>query len=307
MTTFRVRSMTQDEAWWMWDRAIDLGREITYGDPESFWAIDETGYFVGELDGKIISCIACLKYSDTLAQITMYMVDEEYRGKGYGLKTFNAAMQSIPSGCNVGLMASPDHEAMYQRSGFKQYWRVRYMTFNISKVASIECTQPNNVIIHPISSNTSTVLAEAITDYDSKCFFTARPKFIKERLFSANEATRGSYFVALDQTNGAVVGLIVVKQPISDKVSSYQVGPFYADSIEIATYLLHYACTYLISKGLARQNISLFYPENNPNASVLADKFKAIHATTIILCMFTSVPPSYLVECVYGISAPATG
>ncbi len=235
----------------------------------------------------------------------MYIVDEEYRGKGYGLKTFNAAMQSIPSGCNVGLMASPDHEAMYQRSGFKQYWRVRYMTFNISKVASIECTQPNNVIIHPISSNTSTVLAEAISDYDSKCFGTARPKFIKKIIFSANETNGGCCFFALDQTNGAVVGLTVVRQPISDKVSSYQVGPFYADNIEIATYLLHYACTYLISKGLARQDISLFYPENNQNASELADKFKAILVYTMLF-MSASVPPSYPDERVYGIASPGT-
>ena len=301
-----TKSMTQDEAWWMWDRAIKLGWEITYGDPEAFWAVGETGYFVGELNGTIISCVGLLKYSDSFAYVSMYIVDEEYRGKGYGLKTFNAAMQSIPSGCNVGLTAPPDHEAIYQRSGFKQYWRVLEKLFNISELASIECTQPNNVIIHPITSNTSTVIVQAITDYDSKCFFTTRSKYVKERIFSANETKRGSHFVALDKTNGTVVGLIVVKQPISDKVSSYQVGPFYADNVEIASCLLHHACSYLIKKGLVRQEVCIFHPENNPNAIILSDTFKAMLDDTILF-MFTSVPPSYSVECVYGISSPSTG
>ena len=131
----------------MWDKAIGRGREISVGDPVAFWAIDETGYFVGELDGKIISCVGCLKYSDEFAFVMMYMVDEEYRGKGYGLKTFNVAIQSLPSGCNIGLVSPPDLEAMYKKSGFKVHWRLHMKTFNITQLASIECPPPNDFII----------------------------------------------------------------------------------------------------------------------------------------------------------------
>ncbi len=111
------------------------------------------------------------------------------------------------------------------------------------------------------------------------------------------------FLYVAENSNGAVVGLIVVKQPISDKVSSYQVGPLYADNIEIASYLLHYVCTSFISKGLlARQEISLVYPEqNNRNAAVLVDKLGGTHASDFIR-MFTAKPPEYSIEHVYSVS-----
>ena len=310
MATFRVRRMTHEDTKWMWDTAIELGWEIAYGDPEASWAIDETGFFVGELDGKIISSAACLKYSDTFVLGAMYMVDKEYKGKGYGLKTYHVAVQSIPSGCCMGFTTWPDLEAMYQRSGFKVHWRLHYKTFNIAQLASIECPPPNDFIIQPISSNMFTLLGEPITEYDSKCFFTARPQFIKERIFSTKEVgEKWDQFVVLDKNSGKVIGLIVVRQPISDKVSSYQVGPFYADSIEIAICLLKHACSHLINKGLARQQLSILYPETNVNACALTDKFKATiepPAYTMIY-MFNGIPPPYSVERVYSISSPGIG
>ena len=302
MATFRVRSMTHDDSRWMWDKAIELGWEISYGDPEAYWAADESGYFVGELDGKIISCVGCLKYTDAFAYVGIYIVDELYRGKGYGLKTFNVVMQSLPGVC-VGIMNFPEHEAMYQKSGFKQRWRLHCKSFNITEVASIVCAPPKDFIIQSVTSAISS--AQAINEYDSKCFFNARPQFIKESVFSTKEESRGA-FVALDKTDGKIVGLIVVRQPISDKVSSYQVGPFYADSIEIASCLLKHTCDFLINRGLARQDVCVTYPESNPHAEVLADKFKAALVYTIMF-MSTTDPPSYAVELVYSISSPATG
>ena len=305
MATFHVRCMTHEDTKWMWDTAIQLGWEISYGEPEAFWAMDETGFFVGELDGKIISCVGCLKYNDTLAHVTMYIVDEQHRGKGYGLKTFNAAIQSLPSGCNVGLVTFDDRkfETMYQKSGFKVHWRLHYKTFNIAQLASIECPHPNDFIIQSISSgNMSTVLGEAITEYDRKHFHTARPRFVKQWILSLNDdVTKGTRFIAR-KGDGEIIGLIVIKQPISNKVFDYQVGPFYADSIEIAICLLKHACSHLTNKGLARQECGIIYPENNANGAVLADKLKATLKYNIIR-MFIAAPPAFhSVDCVYSIS-----
>ena len=53
-------------------------------DHVSFFAADETGFFVGELDEKPISCVSVVKHADDFAFLGNYIVDEPYRGSGYG-------------------------------------------------------------------------------------------------------------------------------------------------------------------------------------------------------------------------------
>ena len=71
-------------------------------DHESFFAADKTGFFVGELDGQVVGCMSAVKYSTDYAFIGHYIVDEPYRGKGYGLAITDAVLASLPDGCNIG-------------------------------------------------------------------------------------------------------------------------------------------------------------------------------------------------------------
>lgn len=64
-------------------------------DAESILACDPTGSFVGELNGKPVGCLALIKYGDSFAFVGCFIVSEEYRGKGYGKKIYNAAMTSV--------------------------------------------------------------------------------------------------------------------------------------------------------------------------------------------------------------------
>ena len=43
-------------------------------------------FFIGELSGERISCIAMVRYGDSRAFISFFVVAEQFRGKGYGLK-----------------------------------------------------------------------------------------------------------------------------------------------------------------------------------------------------------------------------
>ncbi len=87
-------------------------------DPELLYNTDKTGFFIGWLDGKPISCIGMAKYGDEFAFLGIYIVLKEYRGKGYGLPLFKKAMESVPSSCNIGLDSGPHLEAMYRKWGF---------------------------------------------------------------------------------------------------------------------------------------------------------------------------------------------
>ena len=55
-------------------------------DGKPFYFADKQGFFVGELNGKVISCISCVKYNDNYSFLGFYIVDSAFRGKGYGMK-----------------------------------------------------------------------------------------------------------------------------------------------------------------------------------------------------------------------------
>ena len=105
-------------------------------DHESFFAADKTGFFVGELDGEAISSMHAIKFSDDYAFIGNYLVDERYRGYGYGLRTWKAAMGSLPEGCNVAGDGIEEMVPLYEKFGFKRAWCTQRLDFVASKAAS---------------------------------------------------------------------------------------------------------------------------------------------------------------------------
>ena len=115
-------------------------------DHVSFFAADETGFFVGELNGEPISCVSVVKYTENFAFLGHYIVDEPYRGCGYGLLTVKAAMASISHGCNT---ARDTTEEMYKRIGFQPTWYVQCIDLVASKATfdslSLEANFPQQL------------------------------------------------------------------------------------------------------------------------------------------------------------------
>ena len=119
-------------------RAVEVRWKPGALDHVSFFPTDESGFYVGELDGKVISCISVVKYSKDYAFVGLYIVDKAYRGKGYGLTTWNYSFCSVPEGCNCALGAVEEMTQKYGRYGFKPEWRVRRTTLkNCCNVSSL--------------------------------------------------------------------------------------------------------------------------------------------------------------------------
>ena len=102
-------------------------------DAEFFLACDPTAAFVGELNGKPIATVRISKYGDSFAFIGAYLVDKAYRGKGYGLKIFNAAVSSVKPTSNIGLYALLHLEKMYERSGFRSHFHATRYDFHLPR------------------------------------------------------------------------------------------------------------------------------------------------------------------------------
>ena len=133
--TFKVRQICSAEelAAVFTPRAVELAWKPGALDHVSFFTTDETGFYAGELDGKLISCLSVVKYSKDYAFLGQYIVDKPYRGKGYGLATWKYSFRSLPEGCNCALDAIDQLVPMYRRSGFKPELKIQRTTFKISE------------------------------------------------------------------------------------------------------------------------------------------------------------------------------
>ena len=103
-------------------RKLRVGRGTL--DHVSYFAADETGFYAGKLDGKFISCLSVVKYSEEYAYIGNYAVDEPYRGMGYGLATWKFALSSVHNDCNCALNSVKEMLSIYKSIGFKPKWTV---------------------------------------------------------------------------------------------------------------------------------------------------------------------------------------
>ena len=73
----------------------------------SVYASDPSGFFVGELDGKVISHINAIRHHGHSLFIGAFLVEKEYRGKGFGKQTWDFAWEYLDKGHTIGLDAAP--------------------------------------------------------------------------------------------------------------------------------------------------------------------------------------------------------
>ena len=199
-------------------------------DAECFLACDPTAAFVGELNGKPIATVRISKYGDSFAFIGAYLVDKEYRGKGYGLKIFNAAVSSVKPTSNIGLYAFLHLEKMYERGGFRSYFYAARYDFHL----------PTAMACFPGIVKKISVEVKAIEDvelenlflYDRHVFGFERSAFLSRLLRAAG--TLG--YVAVNR-EGSIVGYISAR-PTFLKEEGYLIGPLFANSKAIAKRLL---------------------------------------------------------------------
>ena len=198
-------------------------------DAEFFLACDPTAAFVGELNGKPIATVRISKYGDSFAFIGAYLVDKAYRGKGYGLKIFNAAVSSVRPTSKIGLYALLHLEKMYERSGFRSHFYAARYDFYLSAMACfLRIAEKIPVEVKAIED----VELENIFRYDTHVFGFERSAFLS-RLLRA-EGTLG--YVAVNN-DGLTVGYISAR-PTFLQEEGYLIEPLFADSKAIAERLL---------------------------------------------------------------------
>jgi len=126
MNTFTIRTMRPDEISLAVDWAAAEGWNPGSADASCFASVDAEGFLIGELDGVPAATVSCVNYDERFAFLGFYIVRADLRGKGYGLRIWDAAIAHAGARV-IGLDGVTAQQENYRKSGFQlAYANVRY-------------------------------------------------------------------------------------------------------------------------------------------------------------------------------------
>jgi len=93
MNSLRIRPIRPDEISIAVNGATAEGWNPGLADEEAcLTAAGPEGFFIGELKGALAATVSCVNYGASFALLHFYIVREDLRGRGYGLRVWNAAI-----------------------------------------------------------------------------------------------------------------------------------------------------------------------------------------------------------------------
>ncbi|MBM3530215.1 MAG: GNAT family N-acetyltransferase [Alphaproteobacteria bacterium] len=121
------------------DWAAAEGWNPGLSDAACFAAADPEGFLIGERDGKPAATISLVNYGNGFAFLGFYIVRPDLRGRGFGLRTWQAAIARAGSR-TIGLDGVVAQQDNYRKSGFAfAYNNVRYGGVPLAVRAAAAC------------------------------------------------------------------------------------------------------------------------------------------------------------------------
>jgi hypothetical protein len=244
-------------------------------DGACFAAADPEGFFIGELDGAPAATVSCVNYGASFAFLGFYIVREDLRGRGYGLRIWNAAIAHAGSRV-IGLDGVTAQQQNYRKSGFKlAYANVRYG----GTVAAPAAPRGDVVAL-------SEIPLAMIEASDAKVFPAPRTAFLRAWIGSPGHVGRALL------RDGELAGWGVIR-PCR---KGYKIGPLVADDRASAEMVLS---DLLASVGGGE--IFLDIPSINRDAVALAQGL-GLAPVFETARMYTGAIPPLRLERVFGVT-----
>ena len=274
-TPLHIRAMQQHELSTGLDWAAAEGWNPGLHDASSFYATDPQGFLLAQLHGQPVGMVSAVRYGSRFGFIGFFIVLPAYRGHGYGLALWNAAMARL-HGRLVGLDGVVAQQANYRKSGFALAHN------NLRMQGQSSTAQP----VHPGIVPLADVAWHRLLRYDSAAFPCQRATFLQHWV-----QQRGSKALALVQA-GTLQGYGVIR-PCR---TGYKIGPLFADS-SAARHLFN-ALTAHLPPGTPLQ-IDITAHHQAARALTHALGFDCVFETAR---MYTGPAPQYKLERQFGIS-----
>jgi GNAT superfamily N-acetyltransferase len=198
-----VASAAQVDTMLAWAQREGWNPGVT--DARCFRSADPDGFLVGTIDDRLVATISAVRYSG-LGFVGLYIVDPEYRGRGYGLRLWAAAMERL-EGVATGLDGVVAQQDNYARSGFVLAHR------------TIRFGGPARGRRHDEVETLTVADLDAVAAYDEPCFGAPRRGFLEQWLAQPGARALGV------RSGGRLSGYGVIR-PAHE---GYKVGPLFAD------------------------------------------------------------------------------
>ena len=277
---YRIERMSLPDVEVAIDWAAREGWNPGLNDAACFYAIDPNGFFAGLLDGRPIAAGSALAYDKNFAFCGLYIVEPNYRGKGYGLALTKARLDYIGER-NAGLDGVENMTEKYARLGYRRAHRNIRHTFTPDTLRSVAAE------IAPLAQVSFAELAA----YDRKHFFAPRENFLMLWISQPHAVA-----LALRDA-GQLKGYGVLRKCRT----GYKIGPLFAEQSEIAEALFNALCNHAIGEP-----VSIDIPEPNQAAMALAVRHD-MRPNFACERMYLRGDPGLPLQSIYGITSFEAG
>jgi len=276
MSDLQIRNLGPDEISLAIDWAAAEGWNPGLADAANFVVPDAKGFFVGEIDGEPVATVSCITYDDRFAFLGFYIVRAGFRGRGHGLRIWNAAI--VHAGSRVigldGVVAQQDN---YKKSGFQlAYANIRYS----GGVAAPPKPPAEIVALDAIPF--------ALVEADDATVFPApRATFLRSWINTPGHVGRAL------MRDGKLAAWGVIRPCRTGR----KIGPLVADDRAAAE-----AVVQALLAGPGSSEIVLDIPAVNRDAIALAE-FLGLKPTFETARMYTGPAPSLRLDRVFGVTS----
>lgn len=272
----QIRPMRPEEVALAIDWAAAEGWNPGLADAACFAAVDPDGFLVAERDGTPVATVSCINYDAHFAFLGFYIVRPDLRGRGYGLRIWNAAMAHA-GGRVIGLDGVVAQQDNYRKSGF------HYAYANIRHGGTIKTGPVSQAGIVPLT----TIPFSAIEASDATVFPAPRSNFLHAWINAPGHVGRAL------MRNGELAGWGVIR-PCR---RGYKIGPLVADDRATAEAVLS-----ALLAEIGEAEIFLDVPAINHDAVTLAESL-GLAPVFETARMYTGTIPQFGIERVFGVTS----
>ena len=275
MDALTVRTMRPNEIPLAMDWAANEGWNPGLADAACFACVDPEGFLIAELDGAPVATVSCVNYGARFSFLGFYIVRPDLRGRGYGLRIWNAAIAHAGPRV-IGLDGVVAQQQNYKRSGFElAHANIRYG----GTIAAPAAPQAGTVAL-------SEIPLAAVAAYDASVFPAPRTAFLRAWIGSPGHSGRAL------MRDGALAGWGVIR-PCRN---GHKVGPLVADDRAAAELVLS-----ALLAGVDGGEIFLDVPAINRDAVALAQDL-GLAPVFETARMYTGAIPPLRLERVFGVT-----
>jgi len=270
-----IRRMKAEEVSIAIDWAKEQGWNPGLNDASCFYQADPNGFFIGLLKGEPIAIGSAVCYGNDFAFCGLYIVKEEFRGRGYGLQLTHERLK-YTSNRLTGLDGVIDKVEKYKRLGYTEAHRNIRFCFT----GKPSFTPSPNVV------DISKIPFEQLEAFDRKYFLGPRNAFLHSWIAQPESKSYG--YVEQQQLKGYGV--------IRRCFNGFKIGPLFAQTASIAKALFE-ALISAVKEG----PVFLDCPEPNHEAIQMVQTYR-MEPQFQVIRMYRNGNPKLPLQEIYGIT-----